>query len=343
MLSFLSAFVICLVLTPFLIRFAARKRLFDIPDQRKLHEEEIPRLGGVAIAGAFMISIFLTAPPETLFEYRYFFAGLLILFFVGVWDDLQPVKPWVKLTGELIPVLMLCISAQIDLSALHPALARGMPAAMVLTGLIAFWMVNAFNLIDGINGLAGTIGLISMLAAALLIPASAPLAFAMAGALLAFLFYNIRNPQIFMGDSGSLITGYCAVFFITLEPLPYLKTPAWLLLLPCLSLPLFDMARVFLIRIFHRKNPFMADRNHLHHLLLETGLSHTGATGMLSALTLISALVNYMLINYTTFSNLLVVLSTSLMLLFFTAGLWFKVKKIRQHTPPSPIKSGQLV
>jgi len=335
-LSFFSAFLICLVLTPFLIRFAAHRKWFDVPDQRKLHEEEIPRLGGVAIAGAFLISIFLSAEPSILFNYRYFFAGLLMLFFVGVWDDLQPVKPWVKLAGELLPIALLAMNVQVDFSAIHPAFGGLSFLSFAITLLAAFWMVNAFNLIDGINGLAGTIGFIAFTVSAFIVPEAAPLCFSMAGALLAFLFYNVRNPRIFMGDSGSLLLGYCMVFVSTLKPLAEFALPSWLIVLPLVSVPLFDMARVFVVRIAKGHHPFRADRNHLHHLLLETGCSHIKATGQLAALTILTAMAAWAIL-IQSLNALWILLVCSAIPLLFTLILWLKVSRIRKsHKEVNP-------
>jgi UDP-N-acetylmuramyl pentapeptide phosphotransferase/UDP-N-acetylglucosamine-1-phosphate transferase len=332
-LSFFSAFLICLTLTPFLIRYAAHRKWFDVPDTRKIHEDEIPRLGGVAIAGAFYISTFLTAPPEVLFNYRFFLAGLLMLFFVGVWDDLQPIKPWVKLAGEFIPVLLLSITFQLGLTDVHPALTKGALPTILLTSVLAFWMVNAYNLIDGINGLAGSIGLIAFSATAWLVPEASPLSLSMAGALLAFLFFNVRNPQIFMGDSGSLLIGYCMVFLMTLEPRNEWNMPSWLLLLSLNAVPLFDMARVFVVRIARNHPPFQADRNHLHHLLLETGLTHIGATALLSLLSITTALGAYLCL-LTDAGAAAIILACTLIPLAFTIILWNKVRKIRKKLTP---------
>jgi UDP-GlcNAc:undecaprenyl-phosphate/decaprenyl-phosphate GlcNAc-1-phosphate transferase len=329
-LSFFSAFLICLVLTPFLIRYAARRKWFDVPDQRKIHEEETPRLGGVAIAGSLLISIFLTADPDLLFTYRYFLAGLLMLFFVGVWDDLQPVKPLVKLVGELLPVILLSVTVQIDFSTLHPAFARGGGASIIITAFAAFWMVNAFNLIDGINGLAGTIGILASFFTAWMIPAAAPLCLSLAGALLAFLFYNFRNPLIFMGDSGSLLVGYCLVFAFTFPANNTLTVPVWIAVLPLVSIPLFDMARVFIVRLSKGSNPFKPDRNHLHHLLLEIGMSHMGATGILAILTLLNTGLVYLLIHENSRIAWMIIVTTFIPLLF-TWILWQRVKKIRNR------------
>jgi UDP-N-acetylmuramyl pentapeptide phosphotransferase/UDP-N-acetylglucosamine-1-phosphate transferase len=319
------------------IRFASQRRWFDKPDERKLHTSEIPRLGGVAIMGSLIISILLVAGPETILNTRYFLAGLLILFFVGLWDDLQPARPVIKLLGELIPVALLSYSARIPLGDLFPEFPWISGFEWPFTMFMTFWAVNAYNLIDGINGLAGTLGLIACIGMGLTgTPDVYHLCISMAGALLAFLFYNFLKPKIFMGDGGSLPVGYLLAFSLT--QLNTSTTPDIchlsfaLTAISLMSLPLFDMARVFFIRLQKRKNPFKGDRNHLHHLLLEAGLSHVGATMQLTMLSLGTAGLVWITSIFNLHSSIAILLAVSSMMLtplIFTAILWNKVKRIR--------------
>lgn len=340
MLSFLLSFLVCFILSPAVIRFASQRRWFDIPDARKIHQPEIPRLGGVAIMGATLISILLVAGSDTILNTRYFLAGLLILFFVGLWDDLQPVKPWVKLLGELIPVGLLTWSTRLPLHTLFPEISWMPVLEWPATVILVFWSINAYNLIDGINGLAGSLGLLALLGMGTLDGKdSAYLCLATAGALLAFLYYNFLKPRIFMGDGGSLPVGYFLAFGLTRFG-GESGDPEWpshfFLAFSLMSLPLFDMARVFAIRVRNGKNPFLGDRNHLHHLLLESGLSHVGATLQLTLLALstallVGALQSLALPQSYLFASALIVMVAGPLL--FTAVLWLKVRKIRQQVP----------
>jgi UDP-GlcNAc:undecaprenyl-phosphate/decaprenyl-phosphate GlcNAc-1-phosphate transferase len=337
LIPFITSFLICFILTPAVIRFASQRRWFDKPDERKLHTSEIPRLGGVAIMGSLIISILLVAGPETILNTRYFLAGLLILFFVGLWDDLQPARPVIKLIGEMIPVALLAYSARIPLGEIFPEISWAASLEWPITIFITFWAVNAYNLIDGINGLAGTLGLIACVGMGITgTPDVYHLCISMAGALMAFLFYNFLKPRIFMGDGGSLPVGYLLAFSLT-----QLKISGSSLIdqidialtaISLMSLPLFDMARVFFIRLQKRKNPFKGDRNHLHHLLLETGLSHVGATIQLTVLSLGTAGLVWLTcsINSTTIGAALFAIAAMMLIpLIFTAFLWAKVKRIR--------------
>ena len=320
-----------------MIRFASQRRWFDKPDERKLHTSEIPRLGGVAIMGSLIISILLVAGPDTILNTRYFLAGLLILFFVGLWDDLQPARPVIKLLGEVIPVALLTYSARIPLGELFPEIQWVNAIEWPFTIFITFWAVNAYNLIDGINGLAGTLGLIACIGMGITgSPDVYHLCISMAGALMAFLFYNFLKPRIFMGDGGSLPVGYLLAFSLTQlhssTPSPADNIDIALTAISLMSLPLFDMARVFFIRIQKRKNPFKGDRNHLHHLLLETGLSHVGATIRLTLLSLGTAFLVWLtsMLNYSTIASASIAVVTMMLTpMIFTAFLWSKVKRIR--------------
>ena len=342
-----------------MIRFATNRKLFDKPDERKIHGTEIPRLGGVAILGAFLIGILLTADPDTIYGIRFFLAGLLILFFVGLWDDLQPVKPLLKLIGELVPIALLSWSHRIPFHALLPDYQWMMALDWPFTFFVAFWVINSFNLIDGINGLAGTIGLLALLASAWyyhspVIPET--VCMAMAGAILAFLFFNFIRPRIFMGDSGSLLIGYCITYVLTYAHWPIADRHVFSHgvyftdIMPWIALPAFDMARVFVIRIYKGKNPFRGDRNHLHHLLLESGFSHIGATSILAVLTIFTVLVTSLAVSEgveylrerPTFASLaafklqilfLAFITIALIQLLFTGALWRRVRKIRQLNP----------
>jgi UDP-N-acetylmuramyl pentapeptide phosphotransferase/UDP-N-acetylglucosamine-1-phosphate transferase len=340
LLPFITSFLICFILTPAVIRFASERRWFDKPDERKHHASEIPRLGGVAIMGSLIISILLVAGPETILNTRYFLAGLLILFFVGLWDDLQPARPVIKLLGEFIPVILLTYFARIPLADLFPQCAWISTLEWPFTIFMAFWAVNAYNLIDGINGLAGTLGLIAMLGMGITgTPDVYHLCISMAGALLAFLFYNFLKPRIFMGDGGSLPVGYLLAFSLTqlnhtrLDILPSMdRLSIPLTAFSLMSLPLFDMARVFFIRLQKKKNPFKGDRNHLHHLLLETGLSHVGATIQLTLLSLLTATIvlsTFILNLDPLLAAIFAITVMALVPLIFTAFLWKKVKRNR--------------
>jgi len=332
MYPFFVSFFICLIITPLVILFANRKGWFDPLDERKIHTIEIPRLGGVGIMAAVISSLFLLMNDADFSHLKLFLLGLWIVFLVGVWDDFQPIPPVFKLLGELIPILLLTYTWQIPLHDLGLVSQQLMWIEFPVTFIFSFWLVNAFNLIDGINGLAGSIGFFSLLVAAYLSNSfSNIICFSFAGALLAFLFFNIMKPKVFMGDGGSLPLGFCLAFGVTqLSSVgKYDYAEPLFLYISAVSIPLFDMFRVFVIRIFYKKNPFKGDKNHLHHLLIELGNSHLKATIILTALSIFCVLMYYL------FSQLYIVplvgiLLNIAILMSFTFVVWKKVRSVRR-------------
>jgi UDP-N-acetylmuramyl pentapeptide phosphotransferase/UDP-N-acetylglucosamine-1-phosphate transferase len=254
---------------------------------------------------------------------------------------MQPVSPLVKLLGESVPVVLITFYNRIPLHDLFPDATWAPALEWPVTLFISFWIVNAFNLIDGINGLAGVIGILALTGIGILgNPVVYQLSYAFAGALLAFLFFNFAKPRIFMGDCGSLPVGYTLAF--GLSHLCYsqnsgLPADEPFLVLALMIIPLFDMCRVFMIRMYYRKNPFKGDRNHLHHLLLETGMSHVLATTTLAIFSVLTTVLVWLAFRlplqgaFPYLAGFLALLAPSLV---FTAALWMNVRKIRKTISP---------
>ena len=332
MYPFFVSFCICLIITTLVILFANRKGWFDPLNERKIHTIDIPRLGGVGIMAAVISSLFLLMNDADFSHLKLFLLGLCIVFLVGVWDDFQPIPPIFKLLGELIPILILTYTWQIPLFKLGLISESWQWIEFPATFIFSFWLVNAFNLIDGINGLAGSIGFFSLLVAAYLSNSfSNIICFSFAGALLAFLFFNIMKPKVFMGDGGSLPLGFCLAFALTqlARSIKFDNAEPFLLFISATSLPLFDMFRVFVIRLYHRKNPFKGDKNHLHHLLIELGNSHLMATIILTALSIFTVIIYYLFtfIEIKPITGIIVIISV---LMGFTFVTWRKVRVVRK-------------
>ena len=313
-----TAFFVVLFTMPVLIKVARLKHLVDEPgDDRKLHHRSIPTIGGIIIFASILFSYslwFPTAsydPGTTATAYRALYlemgaayadfkiviAVMVLLFFIGVKDDIIGFSPAKKLVGHIIVAYILVIIGDVRIRDMHGILGLYELAPSVSIGLSFFTyivLVNAFNLIDGVDGLAGGIGLIGASAYGIWLfmagdVALALLAFTLAGALLGFLVFNAHPARIFMGDSGSLIIG--AILSILamrvvdhdISRLPaYLRTvPAPLFAMAVVAYPLVDTFRVFIVRMAAGRSPFQADRNHIHHRLLAHGLGHRGTTGVL--------------------------------------------------------------
>ncbi|KAA5548764.1 MraY family glycosyltransferase [Adhaeribacter rhizoryzae] len=292
--SFLTAFLITYFVIPSVIRIAHTRKLFDEPDERKHHQKMIPALGGIAIfAGTFFSVLFwVDLIPANLM--RWFILSMVIVFMIGIQDDIVAIRPVKKLIGELVASGLIIYYGNIRIYNLQGLLGLYELPYLVSFGLTLFAfivIINAFNLIDGIDGLAGGIGIISAGAFGSLFWYSgqigwAAVAFALVGALLAFLKFNFAPAKIFMGDCGSLFTGFLlAIMCVQLLDTPilldasaklYLPTPV--IAMAILIVPLADTLRVFIVRVFSGKSPFHADRNHIHHLLLNLGLNHKSAS-----------------------------------------------------------------
>jgi UDP-N-acetylmuramyl pentapeptide phosphotransferase/UDP-N-acetylglucosamine-1-phosphate transferase len=257
-----------------------------------------PTLGGVAIFAATLISYFIWDNPYEGHEIHLAVADLIILFFLGIKDDILILSPKKKLLIQIAASMLLITLGDLRINSLYGLLGiNNIPyfISILFTTFIFISLINAINLLDGIDGLAGTVGVMASLCFGYLfyslsLYAHATLACSLAGSLIGFLRYNwsIKN-KIFMGDTGSLIVGFLLSFFavkyIVLNSAylynPQLGNDAPILAMLILILPLFDTLRMFIIRLLAKKSPFEGDRNHLHHIIIDQGISHMAATAWL--------------------------------------------------------------
>jgi UDP-GlcNAc:undecaprenyl-phosphate GlcNAc-1-phosphate transferase len=299
-LTLLTAFLVVLLATPALIKVAFLKRLFDEPgDARKLHKRVIPTIGGIIIFAATLFAFSLWYPnehkdPEVLKrwiqDFQFIVASMLILFFVGIKDDIIGTAPIKKLAAHILVGMILVLMAEVRIRSLHGLFGITeiqLWASIFLSMFTYIVTVNAFNLIDGVDGLAAGVGLIAGLAFGVLFALGGNivmgmLAFSLAGSLAAFLVFNFSPAKIFMGDSGSMIIGLImavlAIKFVEFVPVensfPIIKqlfTPV--VAMSIVAYALTDTLRIFVWRAIRGVSPFSADRNHLHHLLIDSGMS----------------------------------------------------------------------
>jgi UDP-GlcNAc:undecaprenyl-phosphate/decaprenyl-phosphate GlcNAc-1-phosphate transferase len=294
-----SALVLSLIFTPIARKLALHYGCgIDHPDQqRKVHKTPVPRLGGIPIvfayAGAIGLLILISPsfPHVQHFAWQLVSASLLI-FLTGLLDDLINLKPWQKLLGEVLAAL-LAYSGGIQIQTIG---SYQIPELIALPLTVA-WIVgctNAFNLIDGLDGLAAGIGFLAAMASLFagtlhgnigLVVATAPLA----GALLGFLYFNFNPASIFLGDSGSLWTGFLLACFGIIwsdKSITAISITAPLL---ALSLPLIDTALTIIRRLLRGQSIFHPDRGHIHHRLIERGLSTRRAVLLLYGVSALGA------------------------------------------------------
>lgn len=304
LISFAVACVVSLEAIPVIINISRLKNLMDEPGDRSAHKDTTPTLGGVAIFASTLIGYFLWENVGEGPLMHLTVVGLVLLFFLGVKDDILVLSPLKKMLVQIGCAGLLIVGADLRLDNFFGIFGwHEIPylISVPLTVFVFIALINAMNLIDGIDGLAGGIGLIAsaMFGAWFYLNkqyALASMCASVAGALLGFLRFNFsRTSKIFMGDTGSLIVGFLltvfAVKFIHLnvtyrfEANAYFSAP--ILAIVVLVVPIFDTLRVFIIRLLSKKDPFTADKNHMHHLIIAQGYSHLTASLVLCGSTVV--------------------------------------------------------
>ena len=296
-LSFITAFALTYVAIPAIINIALTKHLYDEPDERKSHSTPVPTLGGIGIFAGVIFSIILWTPFDVFGDLQYILCAFIILFLIGAKDDIAPVSPTKKLLGQVFASFILVFKANVRLTSLYGIFGIGqLPEfwSIILSMFTILVIINALNLIDGINGLSGSVAVIISVTFGtwfLLVEhiELAIVAFSLAGSVIAFLKYNVTPARIFMGDTGAYLIGVIAAIlaikFIEINreirPSPYSFDAVPAVAIAVLILPLFDTLRVFITRALRGKSPLHADRTHIHHLLLDSGLSHMQSTVVL--------------------------------------------------------------
>ncbi len=287
------SFIVSFLAIPIVIQVAETKNLYDIPDERKLHTKKIASLGGVGIFAGFIIASLLSIQGHLNPEFQYFFAAAIVIFFLGLKDDIVVLSASKKFIGQLLAASILIHLGDIRLDSMYGVFGiEQLPAGfgLTLSYLTIIVIINSFNLIDGVDGLAASLGVLSTVVFGIYFfaidyQAYALFAFAMAGSLVAFLIFNHHPAKIFMGDSGSLMIGMVnailVIKFINVAHDPFVAIPVHSSVafgFAVLIVPLLDTLRVFSVRILNAKSPFTPDRNHVHHLFLDRGLSHAAVT-----------------------------------------------------------------
>ena len=298
--GFVASALFAVLIIPNILLISYKRRLFDIPDSRKVHKVPVPRLGGLSFLPVILISFCLITAfyyyyigiplndfpaDKILCDFLSLMVGSMLLYLVGVRDDLIGVGYRYKFIVQIFAAILLIwpggwLNSLGGLLGIHalPALV-GMP----LTILAVVYITNAINLIDGIDGLASGLSCIALVVLGILYAIKseylyALLAFSTLGVLVPFWFYNVfgnaqRGHKLFMGDAGSLTLGYIlsmlAIHLSIKDPADTdLRNPQMVVAFSPLIVPMFDVVRVVLHRLRNKKNPFLPDKNHFHHKLL---------------------------------------------------------------------------
>jgi len=292
----LISFALGLFTMPLVIKMAKTKGFVVRPNKRMSHEGDIPNIGGINICFSFMFT-YLLFEYDQLSQSQFFLVGLFAMMFVGFIDDILILTPTAKLFGEALSGIALVGFADLRITHLHGLFGIeqiGIIPSYILSIFILVAIINAVNLIDGVDGLASGLGILYCLFFAIYFGLTGDsgwsiLAICMIGSLAVFFIYNVfgHRDKIFMGDSGSLLLGYLltTLVFHFCEANAYYQVPEALhmnaapaVAICVLTVPIFDTIRVILTRIKQHRSPFLPDKNHIHHLLLRTGLNHIQTT-----------------------------------------------------------------
>ena len=311
-LGFLMAFGITWFTIPSIVYISKLKGLCDNPNGRTSHTNTTPTLGGIAVFVGIVLSTVIFAGTYFKFELKYIISGLIIVFFIGIKDDILIIDPWKKLAGQIFAVVLIAVFADIRITNLYGLFyIEQLPyiVSILLTIFVFIVIINGFNLIDGIDGLASGIGILTSSVFGIWFwmtgnTAYSVFSFSFVGTLVAFFCFNVfgKKNKIFLGDTGSLVTGFVmgvlACRFLQFElnaqgVADIQSSPA--VVFGILIVPLFDSLRVFILRIVQGKSPFKADRQHIHHRLLQLGCTHLQATLILIFVNLFFIVLSYLL------------------------------------------------
>lgn len=311
-IGFVLSFAVGFYAIPVIINVAKQKKLYDIPDERKIHTSPISSLGGLAIFVAFISGLLLSVNTNFLVPgFQYYIAAFMVIFFFGIKDDILVLSPIKKVIGQIIVAGILVFKANLVITNMHGFL--GIHAITYASGCLftiftIIVVMNAYNLIDGVDGLAGTISVITTTAFGIYFLINkdifySVLAFTFAASVISFLIYNYSPAKIFMGDTGAMLSGavnaILVIHFIsTAKTAPVIALEAAPAMgFGILLMPLLDTLRVFSLRMIRGRSPFFPDRNHLHHFLLDRGCTHTQVTLIIAASSIVFMAFTYFILS----------------------------------------------
>jgi UDP-GlcNAc:undecaprenyl-phosphate/decaprenyl-phosphate GlcNAc-1-phosphate transferase len=303
----ITAFLISFITLPVIIKYFLEKNFVDVPGRRKVHKKITPSMGGISIFIGFLIAALIWMDFSEWQTSRYVIASLFLVFLLGVRDDIVPFRATQKLLGQIVAVVILLFST------IHVASFYGLfgvvqiPEALgyVITAFIIVVITNSFNLIDGLDGLAGSVAIVGLSAFGVWFylvddQVFALLCFAMMGGILAFLVFNWDPSEIFMGDTGAMVIGmFLGVLVIHFMNTNYglpeghtMKFSASIATAACfIIIPLCDTPRIMILRLLRGQSPFSPDKSHIHHAIMRLGMTHAQTAIILGSVNLLFLLM----------------------------------------------------
>jgi UDP-GlcNAc:undecaprenyl-phosphate GlcNAc-1-phosphate transferase len=338
-LTFCWAFFVALFAIPSIIQVAHTKQILDIPSNRRLHITDTPRLGGLAIFAGFISSLMLFGQINQ--SIQKLIASTIVIFFIGLKDDMVSVSAFKKFFVQILAASIIVFLGDVRISNFYGLFGIGeLPEGIsyLFTLIVVLGITNAFNLIDGLDGLAGVLAVLACIIYGAMFfflggkqyNPELLMCFCLAGAVLAFLRYNIYKAEIFMGDTGSLICGFIIAFFAikiisidqTIEG-SHVSMP--ILAMAPIVLPVADTLRVFAIRLFNGYSPFSPDNNHLHHRLSILRIKPLIIVLLYCAYTILNVLV-FIKLNNNNGTILVCAMYTSIFLVMFVIEFLYNRK-----------------
>jgi UDP-GlcNAc:undecaprenyl-phosphate/decaprenyl-phosphate GlcNAc-1-phosphate transferase len=334
--SFVSAFAVTYAGIPSIVAISRAKKLYDLPNSRDSHFVPTPLMGGVAVFAGLISGPVLSYGRELGSELNYIALGTTLLLFIGLKDDLLSIAPVKKMIVQIMSSLIIIVLGDIHITSFYGILGISELPYLIsipFTLFVFTLIINAINLIDGIDGLASAVAIIISVTLGLWflgagIISYSVVSFALAGSLFAFIRFNVfsKKNKIFLGDTGSLVIGIVvaviAVRFLQFDV--FIKGSFHLQSAPAiitgiLIYPLFDTLRVFILRVLQGRSPFSADHQHIHHRLLKSGYTHRRATLIVASFNIVVIIISFLFRNQGIFLLLLFQVTLALVFLRFTA------------------------
>ena len=331
---------------PVIRNICEERNLSDSPIKRSSHKHPVPTFGGVGIFAGTLIGYMIWNFMDEGYLMHKVFACTIILFFMGIKDDIYGLSASKKFVSQILTALLIVVGSDLRISSFFGIFGlHELPyiISVLFSIFLIVALINAFNLIDGIDGLSAGVAMIASGGFALWFMLNgywslACLGFSLAASLFAFLRFNFsKTSKIFMGDTGSLVVGFwvavLALKFVevnvnipTTTENVYQNAPV--IAIALLSVPIFDTLRVFSIRILRGKSPFAADRSHVHHLMVDLGLSHPVASFILYGFTILFTSVIYFSRQYFTNTQLSVAILV-IFSLYILVGFLLEKERVR--------------
>jgi len=307
------SFLLTFLVFPVLIKLFKQWKVLDSPGLHKIHEKFTPSLGGIPILIGVVFTLLIAMPFSELARYKIFFLTTALMFITGLRDDILILSPRQKMISQFLPIIIMVVFGSTLLNMFYGLIPGDIIfnkyVAFAVTTIAILILTNSYNLIDGLDGLAGSIGLIVLTFLGVWFyhtgnTGLALISFSFTGAILAFLIFNWQPSRIFMGDTGALTIGfllsYLTIQFINLNyQLPadhFFKFKASISTAVCLLIiPVFDTLRVIILRLRKFQSPLVADKNHLHHQLLRLGYTHSSSVMILGSVNLLFLVLAWVL------------------------------------------------